>query len=184
MVTSIALVAEVQSIVIGYREINITTLWYVYIHVRVWSEALLDIVWYCIYSSSVLITHRFIAFSLQVQGVVESRQEKLAVALDKLFPLNDYTICSSCGEKLEDTSIVLDCLHRFCGRCTKCINKLCGDKCPACKVPMSTNHQAFRRDEQYDSLVSLVAQSHCIGVCAYQFEMWNHCGSDLYIHLL
>lgn len=62
--------------------------------------------------------------------------------------------CPICLDKLEDTHVIPQCQHRFCGPCIKeCLRK-CNTECPSCRVHVPTR-RSLRPDKVFDSLVSI-----------------------------
>ena len=72
--------------------------------------------------------------------------------LEALRSLQKNFICPICLDVLEDTFIVPECQHRFCGKCIEESLRKCKNECPNCRIRISTR-RTLRADDVFDGLV-------------------------------
>ena len=85
----------------------------------------------------------------------ETHQDLLTFPENKVI---SELICPICLDIMNNTMIVMECLHRFCSDCIqKCLRQT-KHECPSCRVHISSR-RALRRDENFDRLIQLLAPS-------------------------
>ena len=80
-------------------------------------------------------------------------------AIQALKSLGQHFECPICLDTIEDTHIVPECQHRFCGGCIKESLRKCNNECPSCRVHVPTR-RSLRPDDVFDSLVSKCTTSN------------------------
>ena len=63
--------------------------------------------------------------------------------------------CPICLSIIDNTHVVPDCGHRFCGDCIKKSLRTCKNECPSCRAPIKTK-RSLRQDDLFDHLVSSI----------------------------
>mmetsp|Transcript_19371 Transcript_19371/g.23839 ORF Transcript_19371/g.23839 Transcript_19371/m.23839 type:complete len:1023 (+) Transcript_19371:101-3169(+) len=77
-------------------------------------------------------------------------------AIDKLKSVVDHFECPICIDNMENTLIIPDCCHRFCGECIKAyLRRKDNDCCPTCRGPITTKYR-LRKDEVFDNLLQIL----------------------------
>mmetsp|Transcript_24092 Transcript_24092/g.35693 ORF Transcript_24092/g.35693 Transcript_24092/m.35693 type:complete len:313 (-) Transcript_24092:643-1581(-) len=67
--------------------------------------------------------------------------------------LNSEFICPICLGYMRKTSLVMECLHRFCDECIqKCLRLLGKKECPSCRIHIPSR-RSLRRDPEFDALM-------------------------------
>jgi E3 ubiquitin-protein ligase RNF1/2 len=67
--------------------------------------------------------------------------------------LNSEFICPICLGYFHKTSLVMECLHRFCDECIqKCLRLGCKKECPSCRIHIPSR-RSLRHDPAFDLLL-------------------------------
>mmetsp|Transcript_26744 Transcript_26744/g.40444 ORF Transcript_26744/g.40444 Transcript_26744/m.40444 type:complete len:307 (-) Transcript_26744:614-1534(-) len=67
--------------------------------------------------------------------------------------LNSEFVCPICLGHMKKTSLVMECLHRFCDECIqKCLRLLGKKECPSCRIHIPSR-RSLRRDPEFDALM-------------------------------
>lgn len=75
--------------------------------------------------------------------------------IEKLLSIVTHLECPICLTIIEDTHIIPDCSHRFCGSCIKTSLMKCNNECPTCRTHVATKRR-LRTDDLFDNLVRVI----------------------------
>lgn len=81
-----------------------------------------------------------------------------SLIISKLESIITDMECPICLSVIENTHVVPNCGHRFCGDCIKKSLRTCNNECPSCRIPVKTK-RSLREDDLFDHLVSFVFAS-------------------------
>ena len=65
--------------------------------------------------------------------------------------LNSEFICPVCLGYMRKASLVMECLHRFCGECIQKCLRLGKKECPSCRIHIPSR-RSLRHDPEFDML--------------------------------
>jgi hypothetical protein len=71
--------------------------------------------------------------------------------------LDDIT-CPVCLEFMEQTTLVMECTHRFCKSCIERCLRQAGKECPKCRIPVPSR-RSLRYDPHFDMLLKVLVPS-------------------------
>nr|CCA16906.1 conserved hypothetical protein [Albugo laibachii Nc14] len=69
--------------------------------------------------------------------------------------LNSNLTCPICLGLINQTMVVMECLHRFCGECIQKCLRLAIKECPSCRIHIPSK-RALRRDLNFDALIATI----------------------------
>lgn len=69
--------------------------------------------------------------------------------------LNSNLTCPICLGLINQTMVVMECLHRFCGDCIQKCLRLAIKECPSCRIHIPSK-RALRRDLNFDALIATI----------------------------
>uniref|UniRef100_A0A7S1YM11 RING-type E3 ubiquitin transferase n=1 Tax=Grammatophora oceanica TaxID=210454 RepID=A0A7S1YM11_9STRA len=72
-----------------------------------------------------------------------------------LKTLNEEFTCPICLGYMRKTSMVMECLHRFCEECIQKCLRIGKKECPSCRIKIPTR-RSLRPDTKFDAIVSCI----------------------------
>lgn len=63
--------------------------------------------------------------------------------------------CAICYGYLKKTSVVMECMHRFCEECIGTSIRLAKKECPSCRGHIPSR-RSLRRDQRFDAIISSI----------------------------
>jgi E3 ubiquitin-protein ligase RNF1/2 len=66
--------------------------------------------------------------------------------------LNSEFVCPICLGYMRKTSMVMECLHRFCNECIQKCLRIGKKECPSCRIHIPSR-RSLRLDPEFDSLI-------------------------------
>ena len=85
-------------------------------------------------------------------SIPEENSTLMKIPLKKL---NSEFRCPICLEYVKKTQIVMECLHRFCGKCIEKCLRLGKKECPSCRIHIPSR-RSLRPDTNFDNLLASI----------------------------